>query len=65
MTDELVLSPAAAGILPPRGSGGPRRRRSLVSGSVLGLVPFTAYILLFLALQRYYIRGMLAGSVKG
>ena len=63
MTDELVLSPAAAGILPPRGSGGPRRRRSLVSGSVLGLVPFTAYILLFLALPT--VLALLTGLVDG
>ena len=33
-----------------------------VAGAVVTVAPV---LILFLALQRYYIRGMLAGSVKG
>ncbi|MFB2581568.1 ABC transporter permease [Herbiconiux sp. P15] len=63
MTDERILSPGSAGILPARGSGAPRRGRSLISGSVLGLVPFAAYILLFLALPT--VLALLTGLVDG
>ncbi len=59
---ERILSPAA-GIAPPRGPGAPRRGRSPISGSVLGLVPFTAYILLFLALPTLLALG--TGLVDG
>ena len=34
----------------------------MMAGSVITVAPV---LILFLALQRYYIRGMLAGSVKG
>ena len=34
----------------------------MMAGSVITVLPV---LILFLALQRYYIRGMLAGSVKG
>ncbi|MFB2584347.1 ABC transporter permease [Herbiconiux liukaitaii] len=50
-------------MLPTRGSGAPRRGRSLISGSVLGLVPFAAYILLFLALPT--VLALLTGLVDG
>ena len=34
----------------------------MMAGAVVTVAPV---LILFLALQRYYIRGMLAGSVKG
>ena len=34
----------------------------MMAGAVITVAPV---LILFLALQRYYIRGMLAGSVKG
>ncbi|MBU4136921.1 MAG: carbohydrate ABC transporter permease, partial [Alphaproteobacteria bacterium] len=34
----------------------------MMAGDVVTVAPV---LILFLALQRYYIRGMLAGSVKG
>jgi putative spermidine/putrescine transport system permease protein len=64
VSDEAVLSPAANTSL--RGSGVPSRRRSrsFISGSVLGLVPFTAYIVLFLALPTVIalVTGLLDGD---
>jgi putative spermidine/putrescine transport system permease protein len=62
VSTDRILSPAAA-VLPPRGSGAPRSGRSKISGSVLGLVPFTAYILLFLALPTLLALG--TGLVDG
>ena len=35
---------------------------ALLAGAVITVAPV---LILFLALQRFYIRGMLAGSVKG
>jgi len=34
----------------------------MMAGSVLTILPV---LILFLALQRYYVRGLVAGSVKG
>ena len=66
MSTDHLLSPAVPAPVTapaPRGSGRAARRPSLFSGSVLGLIPFTAYILLFLALPT--VLALLTGLVDG
>ncbi|WP_371743631.1 ABC transporter permease [Herbiconiux sp. SALV-R1] len=60
MTDTVALSPGQA-TAPARGSRA--RARTLLNGSMLGLVPFTAYIVLFLALPT--VIALVTGFVDG